>query len=227
MPSRSPPLKPAMLSVAAPQVHHDEDLRSDHVRALYGSYLPLPSRSTQPHPKDGRQRQQRSVRGARQLSSFRPLRRPRSRPISSLLQRASPGHGGFAGEDQPARAQRHDRRCLHAGRDPRRRQDVEHRTARRHCRHDPGPLLRHHLSGRIRTARSTASSTRPPWAACPTSGSWPRRPRSTAHTTRHSSLPATAPFASLTRRQDSARAEGRAGDIFRACQTKDSPSRIG
>ena len=44
--------------------------------------------------------------------------------------------------------------------------------------------------------RPTARSTRPRWARCPTSGSWRRRPRSTARTTRPSRSPSTAPCGS-------------------------------
>ena len=69
------------------------------------------------------------------------------------------------------------------------------------------------------------SSIRRPWAACPTSGSWRRRLKSTVPTTRRL-------FAHRQRR-DSHRDGGRIpleqsverGDIFRACQTKDEAIR--
>ena len=59
------------------------------------------------------------------------------------------------GHHQPARAQRHHHRRLDAGRDPRRRQDVEPKGELQDThRHDPGPLLRHHLPGHHRGLRS-------------------------------------------------------------------------
>ena len=58
-----------------------------------------------------------------------------------------------------------------------------------------------------------------------TSASWRRRPRSTAATTRPSRSPPPAPSGSSTTSGDRAARAGRssAGDIFRACQTKDAP----
>ena len=92
------------------------------------------------------------------------------------------------GHHQPPRPQRHHRRRLHAGRRPRVGPDVgPGREAPRDQGHDPRPLLRHDLQDDHRgLPGSTAPSTRPPWAASPTSGSWPRRPRSTAPTRRPS-----------------------------------------
>ena len=73
------------------------------------------------------------------------------------------------------------------------------------------------------TAGPTAPTTRPPWARCPTSGSWPRRPRSTARTTR----PSRSPTAGTVRVVDAAGTTllehaVEPGDIWRACQTKDA-----
>ena len=76
------------------------------------------------------------------------------------------------------------------------------------------------------TAGRTARSTRRPWARCPTSGSWPRRPRSTAATTRPSrSRPTAASEVVNAAGEVLLEHEVAAGDIWRACQTKDAPIR--
>ncbi len=122
--------------------------------------------------RQSQQRPRRPVRENRQAAGS-PARRDRGRHRRPCYKaRPRTGDGELRqGHHQPARAQRRDRRCLHARHDPRRRQDVGRgRQAARHQGDDPRPLLRGHLSGRdrgLQEARRVRSAA--PWAACPTS----------------------------------------------------------
>ena len=133
------------------------------------------------------------------------------------------------GHHQPARAERRHRRRVDAGDDPHVGPHVERRrrasrTPSRSCPTAPTPASTRSSST---TAARTAPSTRRRWARCPTSASWPRRPRSTAATTRPSRSRPTAWCASSTARgaTSCSSTQVSAGDIWRACQTKDVPIR--
>ncbi len=122
--------------------------------------------------------------------------------------------------------ERRHRRCLHARHDPRRRQDVERRRqAAGHPRRHPRQQLRRHLSGHDRLLqKERRARSEDHGHACRTSASWPRPPRNTARTTRPSKSPPTAPSASPTRAGKVLFEHAvEAGDIWRACQTKDAP----
>ena len=101
--------------------------------------------------------------------------------------------------------------------------NADGRAAGHHGGH-PRLQLRRHLRGRDRGLQGQRR-LRPGHHGhrCPTSGSWPRRPRSTAPTTRRSRSPpparcgwSTAPAPTLMEHAVEA------GDIWRACQTKDA-----
>ncbi len=90
----------------------------------------------------------------------------------------------------------------------------------------PRQLLRRHLPGRLDDCRAHGAFDPATMGSVPTSASWPRRRRSTAATTRRSRSRPTARSASL----DGSGTvllehDVSAGDIWRACQTKDVPIR--
>jgi hypothetical protein len=135
----------------------------------------MPSRSTrQAVRRAGRQRQQRHWRPVRQDRLAADFQAGRDHPRHARVPRAASGAGDGRfrqGHHQPARAQRRHHRCVDAGDDPHRRQDVgRRRQAAGHQGRDSGSQLRRRLSGGHRRLQDrTARSIRRPWAACRTS----------------------------------------------------------
>jgi len=75
------------------------------------------------------------------------------------------------------------------------------------------------------SVKRTALSIRKPWAACPTSVSWRKRPRNTVHTTRPSRRLAWHDPCGGCLGKSLLEHQVEEGDIWRMCQVKDAPIR--
>ena len=195
-----------VLFSAAPEGHDDEGLRPDHLRPRrarpssrrsspsYGEQLAAaglsPNNGLGAILKAAQDLPEESARRRRGRHREGPRRRPRLAMVDS--------DKGITNLHVP---QRRDRRRLDAGHDPQLRPHVgPRRQGSRHARRHPGQQLRRHLPGcHRRLPRQRRLRSRPPWAPSRTSASWPRRPRSTAATTRPSRSRPPARSASSTR----------------------------
>jgi isocitrate dehydrogenase len=152
---------------------------------------------------------------------------PRSRPPSTRASpTARPGHGRLRqGHHQPARAERRDRRRLDAGDDPHVRPDVEPDGERgRHPRRHPRQQLRRRLPGRhrrlqgprrLRPRHHGLGAQRGPHGP---EGRGVRQPRQDLRDRRRRRVEVVDGAGHGAHEHDVA-----AGDIWRACQTKDAP----
>ncbi len=137
----------------APEGHHDEGLRPDHLRPRGPRVLPEDLR--RPRRGAGRRRPDPERRPGRHPQGHRVAagrRRDQGVLRGGAGRGPGPGHGRLAPRHhQPARAQRRHRRRVHAGDDPHLGPHVEQgrRRAGRAGRH-PGQQLRADLPGRHR-----------------------------------------------------------------------------
>jgi hypothetical protein len=133
--------------------------------------------------------------------------RRRRRRTGARLRRLRPRH------HEPARPLRRHHRRVDARDDPHVRATCGERTVSPATRRPSSPTraTRRCTRRRSRTAAATARSTPRGWGRCRTSGSWPRRPRSTARTTRPSASPPPGRSVSSPTARRSARARRRAG----------------
>ncbi len=161
--------------LAARQGDDDEGLAPDRLRPLRQDLLQGRLRQArQAVRRTRRQRQQRHGQPLRQDRHAAGIeaRRDHARPARLPRAPAGTGDGRLGqGHHQLPFAQRRHRRCLDAGHDPHRRQDVgRRRPPEGHQGGDAGEHLRPHLPGDDQLLQvATATSTRRPWAPCPTS----------------------------------------------------------
>ena len=134
-------------ALAAPQSHHDEDIRPGNVRArrirlLQGRFREARSGVE----RVGRERQQRTGRSDRENKEIAGSQKSGDRGghPGGVQEPASPRDGRLGqGNHEPARAERYHRRRIDAGRHSRLGEDVgARRKAARHEGDDPRPVLR-------------------------------------------------------------------------------------